>query len=119
SYDAEVPMGMTGVHSVLPLADMSPSSIIVIADTYWNARRAMDAMPVEWEGGAEDLNIEDIQAWHEEALEQPGIEVEDTGETRSVLESADRVFEAVYKTPYRHHAPMEPRNATAKFSEDR
>lgn len=120
SYDAEVAMGMTGVMAVIPLAEMSPSSILVIADSYWNARRALDAMPVEWEGGATDLDIEDIQAMHEEALEVPGVEVEDsTGETLAVLESADRVFEAVYKTPYRHHAVMEPRNATAIFAEDR
>lgn len=119
-FDAEVAMGMTGVHSVLPLAEMSPSSIIVLADSYWNARRALDAMPVEWEGGAVDLTIEDIQAWHEAALDETGVEVEDsTGETLAVLESADRVIEAVYKTPYRHHAPMEPRNATAIFGEDR
>lgn len=119
SVDAETAMGMKGVHSVLPLIDMSPSSIIVLADSYWNARRALDAMTIEWEGGAVDTNIEDIQAMHEAALEVPGIEVEDTGETLSVIESSNRVLEAVYKTPYRHHAAMEPRNATVLFGEDR
>ena len=119
SFDAEVVMSMPGVHSVLPLADFVPSSIVVLADSYWNARRALDALPVEWEGGEVDLTIEDIHAWHEEALEEPGVEVENAGDALSILDSAKEVFEAVYQTPYRHHAAMEPRNATAIFTEDR
>lgn len=118
SFDIETAMEMPGVEMVVPMAEFSPSSIVVLADTYWHARKAIEAMSLEWEGGAADLNIEDIHAWHEEALEQPGILAEDVGDALSVLESADQVFEAVYQTPYRMHAPMEPRNATALFDGD-
>lgn len=119
SYDAEAAMSMPGVHSIVPLAEFAPSTFIVLADSYWHARKGLEAASLEWEGGEADLNIEDIEAAHSAMLDEPGVVADEEGDALAVLETADHVFEAVYKTPYRQHAVMEPRNATAIFTEDR
>ena len=39
---------MAGVKKVVPVGD---SGVAVIADTYWHARKAMDALPIVWDPG--------------------------------------------------------------------
>ncbi|HYC63503.1 MAG TPA: molybdopterin cofactor-binding domain-containing protein, partial [Reyranellaceae bacterium] len=46
SFDAARIEKMTGVKKVLGIDD---NAVVVVADTYWNAKSALDRLPVEWD----------------------------------------------------------------------
>src|SRR5436190_11635479 len=46
SFDAAKVQGMKGVKKVLPVGE---TAVAVIADTFWHAKSAMDALPIAWE----------------------------------------------------------------------
>ena len=59
SFDATVPMGMAGVKKVLQIEN----AVVVIADTWWQAHSALEATPIEWDGGEfADYSSDDINA---------------------------------------------------------
>ena len=58
SFDASAVLSMPGVRNVVKVDDVS---VAVVADTWWQANSALDALPIEWEGG--DLyNSADFEA---------------------------------------------------------
>lgn len=97
------------------------SAVAVIADHYWQARKALAALPVEWDKGpgkawktTEQLYTE-IQA----VLDQgAGKVLRKSGDVDAVSSPAKTV-EATYLTPYCEHAAMEPLNGTALVSADK
>jgi isoquinoline 1-oxidoreductase/isoquinoline 1-oxidoreductase beta subunit len=94
------------------------SGIAIVADSYWEARKAANALDIAWEKGPlEGLDSEGIQAQLEEALElgDPHIAVEEGD--MAVLDSAEHTIEAQYTAPFLAHNTMEPQNATALFSD--
>ena len=48
SVDAAVAMKRPGVKKVVRVGD---SAVAVVADTWWHAKSALDAMPIEWDYG--------------------------------------------------------------------
>src|SRR5204863_1160643 len=46
SYDAARVQNMPGVKKVVPVGD---SAVAVVADTFWHAKKAMDALPIAYE----------------------------------------------------------------------
>src|ERR1700738_3351272 len=46
SFDAAKVMGMKGVKHVLKVGD---TAVAVVADTWWQAKTALDAVPIEWD----------------------------------------------------------------------
>jgi isoquinoline 1-oxidoreductase beta subunit len=46
SYDAAKVRGMKGVRQVVPVGD---SGVAVVADTFWHAKTALDALPIVWD----------------------------------------------------------------------
>jgi len=76
---------MPGVKKVLTVGE----AVIVVADTWWQAQSALEAMDIQWDGG-EHANYS----------------------------SADTI-EATYNYPMQNHAPMEPMNATALWTADK
>src|SRR5205085_1933051 len=48
SFDAQKIMGMKGVKNVVRVGE---SGVAVVADTWWQANTALDALPIEWEEG--------------------------------------------------------------------
>ena len=48
SFDAEKVRGMKGVRKVVPVGE---SGVAVVADTWWQAKTALDALPIEWDQG--------------------------------------------------------------------
>ncbi|HTV96159.1 MAG TPA: molybdopterin cofactor-binding domain-containing protein [Steroidobacteraceae bacterium] len=90
------------------------SAVAVIADHYWQAKRALDALPVEWDGGPGGRweSDEQIYAAARALLEESGAAVlRKSGEVAGV--TAGKVVEGVYSTPYSENAMMEPLNGTA------
>lgn len=119
SYDEAKIAGMKGVRKVLRVND---STVAVVADTYWHAKTALDALPIVWDEGENvKVSSETIAAWLKEGLadDQPAFVGNQNGDIKDAIAKAARKVEAVYAYPYQNHAPMEPMNATALFTGDR
>jgi CO/xanthine dehydrogenase Mo-binding subunit len=101
-----------GVDAVFPIHN----GIAVVAQDYWQARKAAEKLVIEWnKGPLAGLSSADILANQEAVLanhEDP-INALSEGDTETVLQQADVVIEARYSAPFLHHSPMEPQNATA------
>ena len=131
-FDADAVRNMPGVVSVIALGPendkSSPttfqsklrSAVVVVADRYWNARKALDALPIEWdESELAHASSEDYRKQYLAKLDVPGKVAKHTGDFPTAIKRAAKVIEAVYESPYLEHAPMEPLNATAQVSSDR
>jgi isoquinoline 1-oxidoreductase beta subunit len=96
------------------------SAVAVIADHYWQARTALEALPVEWDAGAgtQWADAEKIYAAAKAVNGQVGATpLKKSGDMATA--SGKRVVTAEYGTPYCENAMMEPLNATVMVSADR
>ena len=119
SFDEAKVMGMKGVKKVVRVND---STVAVIADTWWHAKTALDALPIVWdEGGNAKVSSESIAAWLKEGLDdsQQAFVGNQNGDAKAAIASAAKKVEAVYNYPYQNHAAMEPLNATALYTPDK
>jgi isoquinoline 1-oxidoreductase subunit beta len=118
SFEAAKAEGMPGVKRVVQVGD---DAVAVVADTWWQAKIALDALPIVWdEGPNKDLSSERIDAWLKEGLDAKEAFVgNQAGDARAAIDKAAKRVEAVYSYPYQHHVTMEPMNATALFRPDR
>jgi isoquinoline 1-oxidoreductase beta subunit len=119
SYDEAKITGMKGVKKVVRVGD---SAVAVVADTYWHAKSALDALPIEWDNGEnEKVSSETIAAWLKAGLadDQPAFVGNENGDIKNAIATAAKTVEAVYSYPYQNHATMEPMNCTALFTGDR
>jgi isoquinoline 1-oxidoreductase subunit beta len=118
SFDAEKIMGMKGVQKVVRVGD---SAVAVVADTWWEAKTALDALPIKWDEG-ENANISNasIAEWLKAGLDAEQAFVgNQNGDVKAALASAAKKVEAVYSYPYQNHATMEPMNTTALYTADK
>src|SRR3989449_1314336 len=118
SFEPAKVKGMPGVRHVVPVGD---SAVAVVADTWWQAKTALDALPIVWDEGP---NAQVSSATIAEML-KAGLDAEQAfvgnqnGDAKAAIASAAKKIEAVYAYPFQNHAPMEPMNATAKYTPDR
>jgi isoquinoline 1-oxidoreductase subunit beta len=118
SFDAAKVQGMPGVKKVAPIADIG---VAVVADTWWRAKTALDALPIEWDVGPNG----NVQSAAIAAAQKEGLTATEAflgnqaGDARAALAGAARTVEAVYGYPHQHHVTMEPMNATALWTEDK
>jgi len=95
------------------------SGVAVIADHYWQAKTALDALPVAWEEGAGARwgSAEEIYEAARALHNLPGGTVlRESGDVGAVKEGT--TVEGTYSTPYCENAAMEPLNGTALVSAD-
>ncbi|WJR80484.1 molybdopterin cofactor-binding domain-containing protein [Bradyrhizobium sp. NP1] len=118
SYDEAKIAGMKGVKKVVRVGD---SAVAVVADTWWHAKTALEALPIVWdEGENAKVTSASIAKWLAEGLESgPAFVGNENGDVKAALGSAARKVEAVYNYPYQNHAAMEPLNATALYTADK
>jgi isoquinoline 1-oxidoreductase beta subunit len=107
-----------GIKKVVRVGD---SAVAVVADTWWRAKSALDAMPIEWDLGP---NVKEssatVAAMLKTGLDAPEAAVgNQNGDAKAALASAARVVEAVYSYPHQNHATMEPMSATARWTPER
>ncbi|HEY7362498.1 MAG TPA: molybdopterin cofactor-binding domain-containing protein [Methylomirabilota bacterium] len=118
SFEAAKVKGMPGVRHVVPVGE---SAVAVVADTWWQARTALDALPIAWDEGP---NAKVSSATIAEML-KAGLDADQAfvnnknGDAKAAIAGAAKKVEAVYAYPFQNHAPMEPMNATAKYTPDR
>ena len=118
SYDEAKITSRNGVKKVVKVEN---NAVAVIADSWWRAKTALDAMPIVWdEGDNAKVSSESIAAWLKEGLDADTALVGNkTGDAKAALASAAKKVEAVYAYPYQHHVTMEPQNATARYTDDK
>jgi isoquinoline 1-oxidoreductase subunit beta len=118
SFEAARVRGMPGVRHVVQVGD---SAVAVVADTWWQAKTALDALPIVWDEGP---NARVSSATIADML-QAGLDADqafvanENGDVKAAIAGAAKTVEAVYAYPFLNHAPMEPMNATALCTADR
>jgi isoquinoline 1-oxidoreductase beta subunit len=118
SFEAAKVTGMPGVKKVVQVGD---SGVAVVADTWWHAKTAVDALPVVWdEGENTKVSSATIAEWLKAGLDADQAFVgNENGDAKGAIAAAAKKVEAVYAYPYQNHAPMEPMNATARWTENK
>ena len=118
SFDAAAVASRPGVRQVVAVGD---SAIAVIADTWWRAKTALDALPVVWdEGPNAGVSSASIDAMLNEGLAASQAFVgNEAGDARKAIAGAAKTVEATYRYPFQNHATMEPMNATARVTADK
>jgi isoquinoline 1-oxidoreductase beta subunit len=118
SYDEAKVTGMPGVKGVVKVHD---NAVAVVADSWWRAKTALEALPVIWDEGA---NASQSSATIAERLKD-GLTADDAfadtnnGDALKVIVGAPKKVDAVYSTPFLSHATMEPMNCTAVVKGDK
>ena len=117
-FDAAKVSGMKGVKKVLRVGD---TAVAVVADTWWHAKTALDALPIDWDLGANaKVSSASIAADLKAGLTASQAFVGNkSGDIKSALAGAARTIDAEYAYPYQNHACMEPMNATARYTPDK
>ncbi|MDO9215727.1 MAG: molybdopterin-dependent oxidoreductase, partial [Lacisediminimonas sp.] len=118
SFDAAAIEKRPGVKKVVRVGD---SAVAVVADTWWRAKTALDALPIEWDYGPNvNTSSASIAEWLKAGLDANDAVVgNQAGDARKAIAGATRKIEAVYSYPFQNHATMEPMNATAKWTPER
>lgn len=93
-------------------------AVAVIADTWWQANRALDALPIDWRAGTSDsFTSGDLRSEMLYTLGRGGFPFRVDGDFEKAIQSASRILEANYEYPLMEHAPLEPMNCTARFAD--
>jgi isoquinoline 1-oxidoreductase beta subunit len=118
SYDEAAVKAMPGVRHVVKVGE---SGVAVVGDTWWQAKKALDALPIEWdEGENAKVSSAAIAERLKEGLDaREGAIGQKIGDAQGAINSAAKKIEAVYFSPYVNHATLEPMNTTAKYTGDR
>jgi isoquinoline 1-oxidoreductase beta subunit len=118
SYDEAKVSGRPGVRRVVKVND---ATVAVVADTWWRAKSALDALPIVWDEGAGASQSSAKIAEHlaEGLTAKEAYAFRNEGDAPAAIQGAAKKVEAVYSTPFLAHATMEPMNCTVKVSTDR
>jgi len=118
SFNAAAVANRPGVKKVVKVGD---TAVAVVADTWWRAKTALDALPIEWDLGPH-AGVQQAQI---EATLKAGLDAEQAavgnanGDAKAAIARSARKIEAVYAYPFQNHATMEPMNATARWTPER
>jgi isoquinoline 1-oxidoreductase subunit beta len=118
SFDEAKVAGRPGVRRAVKVND---TTVAVVADTWWHAKTALDALPIVWDEGP---NASRTSAMIDEQLKE-GLTAptayahRQNGDALKAMAGAAKKVEAVYSAPFLAHATMEPMNCTVKVSADR
>jgi isoquinoline 1-oxidoreductase beta subunit len=119
SYDESRIASFKGVKKVVRVDD---TAVAVVADTWWHAKTALDALPIVWdEGPGARASSAETAKWLAEGLDnsQSAVAGHRKGDVHAALASAKKTVEAVYSYPHQNHAQMEPLNATVLYTPEK
>jgi isoquinoline 1-oxidoreductase beta subunit len=111
SVDETKLAGLKGIRQVVK----QPDAVVVVADTWWQAKKAAEMLPVTWDDGnnagvSSGSIREEVRAGLSAADARVG---RSDGDVDRALALAARRIEADYEVPFLAHATMEPQNCTA------
>ncbi len=114
---ADTVTSMPGVQAAFEIH----SGVAIVADTYWQARKAADVLDVSWnKGPLAGLDSAAIRERQQQALAtESGTRALDDGDVAEAFDAAEQIVEAQYAAPYFHHSPMEPQNCTVLIQGDK
>ncbi|WP_175839372.1 xanthine dehydrogenase family protein molybdopterin-binding subunit [Burkholderia anthina] len=115
-------VAMKGVHSVHRL----PGAVAVVAERWWDAKRAAEALQVEWREPGPDSTVRympadfSTAAFAQRLAKEPGAgdDAEVAGDPDAAFKRARKVVSATYHSQYLNHAQLEPPSALARFNAD-
>jgi isoquinoline 1-oxidoreductase beta subunit len=128
SYNFDAIKNMPGVHSVvrIPLNATSrkcrvhAGGVAVVADSWWRAQKALDALPIEWDyGRGANVSSATLLNDHMASFKETGVTATNVGDVDAAMGKAVKIVEATYTVPYVPRARMEPGNAVAVATDDR
>jgi isoquinoline 1-oxidoreductase beta subunit len=116
SVDAAKVTGMKGVRHVV----VRPDFVAVVAESWWLAKQALDALPVSWnEAGNGRVSSNSIRELLRDGLgAAQAVVVRNDGDIAGGFAGAVKRIDADYAVPYLAHATMEPQNCTASITAD-
>ncbi len=115
SYDRAAARRMPGVVDVVAV----PHGVVVVADTWWRAKRAADALSIRFEATDDDsLSSAALSAAMREGLEGRLPPVTRSGDSAAGFAAAEQTVEAIYEVPFLTHVCMEPLVCTAHTRKD-
>ncbi len=118
AFNAKTADTMPGVRRVLAVGD---DAVAVVADSWWQAKSALDKVEITWAPAlGVGISSDSIARFLKTGLEAP----QETyvgrthGDALDALRAAATTVDAVYAMPFLHHATLEPMNATAIWRAD-
>lgn len=118
SYDATEAEAMPGVKKVIQIDE---ATIGVVADTWWRANKAVEAVQIEWDLGENaEFGMEALHAMLDDGLgAEEAFVGSESGDAKAALAEAATVIEADYHFPWQHHSTMEPMNVTCMYTPEK
>lgn len=124
-FNEDAVKAMHGVQSVHRL----PGAVAVVAERWWTAKRAAEALQVDWKEANGDSAVAggrimpigfSTKAFADRLAHEPGDgkDAEKEGDPAGVLASAKTVVSATYQSQYLNHAQLEPPSTLARFNSD-
>jgi len=116
SVDKTAAEAMPGVVAIVPVS----SGIAVVANAYWRAKNASQALKISWENiPLGQISSAQVRTDFEAALaEGDTVEASNQGELAAGFDAASNTLEADYFAPFLAHTPLEPMNATLHISDN-
>jgi isoquinoline 1-oxidoreductase beta subunit len=115
SFDTSEAQKVPGVRYIVDLQ----YAVAVVAGTFWQAKKARDALKIEWdESNAFKRSSADIMADYKVLAGSPGTVARNDGDAAKALTRAAKTLEASYEFPYLAHAAMEPMNCVVNLGPD-
>lgn len=115
SFDDSRARNMPGVRKIVAV----PSGVAVVADSFWQAKMARDAVRIDWdEGEMHSFSTGQMMEQFRKQAQSPGTSVRRDGDPDAALAQAAKKIEAVYEVPYLSHLMMEPLNCAVDLRAD-
>jgi len=115
SFDGSAAEAMPGVKKIVGVGN----GVVVVADHYWQARKALEAVKITWDPGANaNLGSQGIRSRLRNAATREGRGVRADGDASAAIKTAAKVVRATYDLPLLAHATLEPQCCTADVRTD-
>ncbi|SED36003.1 xanthine dehydrogenase family protein molybdopterin-binding subunit [Bradyrhizobium erythrophlei] len=112
SVDDTAAKAIKGVRQIVRLDD----AVAVVADHMGAAKKGLEALKIEWDGGDHAaLSTQDVARELEQATLKTGAVAQNVGDADKAIANAATKVEATYQVPFLAHATMEPMNCTVHF----
>ena len=116
SVDSGVAEKMRGVKKIV----RGESFVAVVADSWWRADEALKKLAIQWDSGSYARASNDtVTTMLREGLAAKNLpQARKIGDAATALQTAAKVVEVEYHSPYINHATLEPQTCTAWFKPD-